>query len=154
MQNSLVTADANLWEAVSRMLLAPIAWIVGMQKWFLEFFLSSSSGWAAAGKLIFLLLPVLLFVAAVWCTQLSLYTVLFRPARVKFAGMMVLSWWDAARAVWFYWIGLFRLVVVAIGWCLTLAPPPPRHAKGARPHPPHSPFSFSRVTFKKNTPPT
>ena len=121
MQNSIVTVDANLWEAVSRMLLAPIAWIVGMQKWFLDFFLSSSSGWAAAGKLIFLLLPVLLFVAAVWCTQLSLYTILFRPARVKFAGMMVLSWWDAARAVWFYWIGLFRLVVVAIGWCLTLA---------------------------------
>src|SRR3989441_5205057 len=121
MQNSIVTVDANLWEAVSRILLAPIAWIVGMQKWFLDFFLSSSSGWAAAGKLIFLLLPVLLFVAAIWCTQLSLYTVLFRPARVKFAGMMVLSWWDAARAVWFYWIGLFRLVVVAIGWCLTLA---------------------------------
>src|SRR2546427_513027 len=121
MQNSIVTVDANLWEAVSRILLAPIAWIVGMQKWFLDFFLSSSSGWAAAGKLIFLLLPVLLFVAAVWCTQVSLYTILFRPARVKFAGMMVLSWWDAARAVWFYWIGLFRLVVVAIGWCLTLA---------------------------------
>src|SRR5881628_2413826 len=121
MQNSIVTVDANLWEAVSRMLLAPIAWIVGMQKWFLDVFLSSSSGWAAAGKLIFLLLPVLLFVAAVWCTQLSLYTILFRPARVKFAGMMVLSWWDAARAVWFYWIGLFQLVVVAIGWCLTLA---------------------------------
>src|SRR5256712_2426867 len=121
MQNSIVTVDANLWEAVSRMLLAPIAWIVGMQKWFLAFFLSSSSGWAAAGKLIFLLLPVLLFVAAIWCSQLSLYRVLFRPARVKFAGMMVLSGWDAARAVWFYWIGLFRLVVVAIGWCLTLA---------------------------------
>src|SRR5881628_1016336 len=121
MQNSIVTVDANLWEAVSRMLLAPIAWIVGMQKWFLDFFLSSSSGWAAAGKLIFLLLPVLLFVAAIWCTQLSLYTVLFRSARVKFAGMVVLSWWDAARAVWFYWIGLFRLVVVAIGWVLTLA---------------------------------
>ena len=64
MQNSIVTVDANLWEAVSRILLAPIAWIVGMQKWFLDFFLSSSSGWAAAGKLIFLLLPVLLFVAA------------------------------------------------------------------------------------------
>src|SRR2546422_728951 len=121
MQNSIVTVDANLWEAVSRMLLAPIAWIVGMQKWFLEFFLSSSSGWAAAGKLILLLLPVLLFVAAIWCTQLSLCTFLSRPARVKFAGMMVLSWWDAARAVWFYWIGLFQLVVVAIGWCLTLA---------------------------------
>jgi hypothetical protein len=121
MLNSVVAADANLWQSVFRMLLAPISWIVELQKWFLGFFLESSSGWAAAAKVIFLLLPVLLFIAAVWCTQLSLYTILFRPARVKFAGMMVLSWWDAARAVWFYWIGLFRLCVVAIGWCLTLA---------------------------------
>src|SRR6266704_1474519 len=121
MLNSTVTADSDLWQSVFRMLLAPITWIAGMQKWLLNFFLSSSSDWTALGKIVFLLLPVLLFVAAVWCTQLSLYTVLFRSARVKFAGMVVLSWWDAARAVWFYWIGLFRLVVVAIGWVLTLA---------------------------------
>jgi len=121
MLNSTVTADSDLWQSVFRMLLAPITWIAGMQKWLLNFFLSSSSDWTAVGKVVFLLLPVLLFVAAVWCTQLSLYTVLFRSARVKFAGMVVLSWWDAARAVWFYWIGLFRLVVVAIGWVLSLA---------------------------------
>jgi len=120
MQNILVAADANLWQAVIRMLLAPILWIVEMQRWLLDFFLASS-GWAAALKFIFLLLPILLFVGAIWCTQLSLYTILFRPARVKFAGMMVLSWWDAARAAWFYWAGLFRVGVVAIGWCLTLA---------------------------------
>src|SRR2546428_688440 len=121
MLNSTVTADSDLWQSVFRMLLAPITWIAGMQKWLLNFFLSSSSDWTALGKIVFLLLPVLLFVAAIWCTHLSLYTVLFRSARVKFAGMVVLSWWDAARAVWFYWIGLFRLVVVAIGWVLTLA---------------------------------
>jgi len=121
MLNSVLTADANLWQSVFRMLLAPIAWITELQKWFLDFFVSSTSGWATALKLVFLLLPVLLFVAAIWCTQLSLYTILFRPARTKFAGMMVLSWWDAARAVWFYWIGLFRLAVVAVGWLLTLA---------------------------------
>src|SRR5256712_1356117 len=121
MLNSTVTADSDLWQSVFRMLLAPITWIAGMQKWLLNFFLSSSSDWTALGKIVFLLLPVLLFVAAIWCTQLSLYTVLFRSARVKFAGMVVLSWWDAARAVWFYWIGLFRLVVVAIGWGRPLA---------------------------------
>jgi len=121
LNSMIVTADSDLWQSVFRMLLAPITWIAGMQKWLLNFFLSSSSDWTALGKIVFLLLPVLLFVAAIWCTQLSLYTVLFRSARVKFAGMVVLSWWDAARAVWFYWIGLFRLVVVAIGWVLTLA---------------------------------
>ncbi|MDP2659638.1 MAG: hypothetical protein Q8R28_02790, partial [Dehalococcoidia bacterium] len=92
-----------------------------MQKWLLEFFLNSSSGLSAAGKLVFLLLPALLFVAAIWCTHLSLYTLPFRSGRVRFASVMLLGWWDAARASWFYWVGLFRLVVVAAGWCLTLA---------------------------------
>ena len=91
MPNSIVTADANLLQSVMSMLLAPVSWIVGLQKWFLAFFLDSSSGWSATAKIIFLLLPVLLFIAAIWCTQLSLYTILFRPARVKFARMMVLS---------------------------------------------------------------
>jgi len=120
MLNSVVAADANLWQAVFRMLLAPVLWIPGMQRWLLDFFLSSS-GWAAVWKYVLLLLPVLLFIAAIWCTLLSLYTVPFRSARVKFAGLVVLSWWDAARAAWFYWVGLFRLGVVALGWCLTLA---------------------------------
>src|SRR6266705_1988801 len=120
MQNISVAADADLWRSVIRMLLAPISWIPGLQRWLLAFFLSSS-GWAAAFKFGLLLLPILLFVAGLWCTLLSLYTIPFRSARVKFVGMVVLSWWDAARAAWFYWVGLFRLGVVAIGWCLTLA---------------------------------
>jgi hypothetical protein len=117
MPNTFIAADA---QAVLRTLLTPLAWIPDMQRWFLEFFLSSS-GWAAVGKYGLLLLPILLFVAGVWCTLLSLYTIPFRSGRARFAGMLVLSWWDAARAVWFYWVGLFRLVVVALGWCLTLA---------------------------------
>ncbi|OLC53977.1 MAG: hypothetical protein AUH92_04880 [Acidobacteria bacterium 13_1_40CM_4_69_4] len=121
MVNRVVAADANLWQSVFRMLLAPISWIPGMQRWFLDFFLSSSSDWASVWKCVLLLLPVLLFVAAMWCTLLSLYTFPFRSARVRFAGMVVLSWWDAARAAWFYWVGLFRVGVVALGWCLTLA---------------------------------
>ena len=121
MLNSIVTADADLYQSIFRMLLAPLSWIPVMQRWLLNFFLSSSSDWVAVWKCTLLLLPVLLFVAAMWCTQLSLYTIPFRSARVKFAGMMVLSWWDAARAVWFYYIGLFRLVVVAVGWVLTFA---------------------------------
>ena len=120
MQNISVAADADLWRSVIRMLLAPISWIPGLQRWLLDFFLSSS-GWVAVWKYGLLLLPLLLFVAGVWCTLLSLYTIPFRPARVKFVGMVVLSWWDAARAAWFYWVGLFRLGVVALGWCLTLA---------------------------------
>jgi hypothetical protein len=121
MLNNVAAGDADLLQSVLRMLLAPVSWIPEMQRWLLDFFFSSPTGWAAVCKYVFLFLPALLLVAGVWCTHLSIYTILFRPARVKFAGMMALSWWDAARAVWFYWVGLFRLVVVAAGWCLTLA---------------------------------
>jgi len=121
MLNIAVAADADRLQAVLRMLLAPIAWIPAMQRAFMDFFLTSTSDWAAVWKCTLLLLPAMLFVAAIWCTLLSLYTVPFRSTRVRFIGMVVLSWWDAARAVWFYWVGLFRLVVVAIGWVLTLA---------------------------------
>ena len=98
MLNSIVIADADLWQSVFRMLLAPLTWLAVTQKWLFSFFVNSTSDWAALGKCILLLLPVMLFVAAMWCTELSIYTIPFRPARVKFMGMMVLSWWDAARA--------------------------------------------------------
>src|SRR5881628_4089151 len=29
---------------------------------------------------------------------------------------MMLTWWDAVRAVWLYWVGMFRFVAVAVGW--------------------------------------
>jgi len=101
--------------------LASIAWILEAQRFLLDFFLYSPSGWAAAGKHIFLLFPVLLFLAAVWCTQVSLYTIPFRSKRIDLAQKILLAWWDAARAVMLYWTGLVRFSLVAIGWCLTLA---------------------------------
>ena len=78
MGNSLVAADPEAWQSVLRALLIPVAWIPKMQQWLLEFLFYSSSGWTAAAKLVFLMFPLMLFVAAMWCTMLSLYTVLFR----------------------------------------------------------------------------
>ncbi len=100
--------------------LAPITWIFELQRILIEFFLYSPSAWAAAGKYVFLLFPILLLVAAVWCTQVSLYTVPFRSKRIHFAQKMLFAWWDAARAVMLYWVGIVRFVWVAVGWILTL----------------------------------
>ena len=101
-------------------LLAPLFWILQMQQILVEFFLYSSSPWAAAAKYVFLLFPVLLFVAAIWCTQFSLYTIPFRSERINFVQRILFAWWDAGRAALLYWVGLCRLVVVAIGWLFTL----------------------------------
>jgi len=98
----------------------PIAWILPMQKAILDFFLHSSSPWLAAGKFLFLLFPLLLWLGVIWCTQLSLYTLPFRSKRINFVTTLLLSWWDAARAVWLFWIGLFRLIVVLIGWLFSI----------------------------------
>ena len=54
--------------------------------------------------------------AALWCTVLSAYTLPFRSGRGGFLIAMVMSWWDALRMMVFYWAGLFRVVMVVLGW--------------------------------------
>ena len=98
----------------------PIAWIFPMQRAILDFFLHSSSPWIAFGKFLFLLFPLLLWLGIIWCTQLSLYTVPFRSKRINFITTLLLSWWDGARAVWLFWIGLFRLIFVLVGWLFSI----------------------------------
>ncbi len=105
---------------ILEILLTPVAWIPGMQQWLIEFMSNSSSGWVAAGKFFLLLFPLALFVSAMWCTMLSLYTIPFRSHRISFAATMLVAWWDAARSVWLFWVGLFRFGLVALGWLFNL----------------------------------
>lgn len=108
------------WRSVAEILMAPIAWIPPVQEGLVMFFLYSDSPWMAVGKFVFLLFPLLLWLAGMWSTQLAIYTVPFRSHRVSFFSTLVLAWWDGARAVWLYWTGLFRLAAVATGWAVTL----------------------------------
>lgn len=108
------------WRNLIAILAVPIQWIPNMQAWLIDFFLDSPSPWIAAFKFAFFLFPVLLWTAAIWITQLSIYTLPFRSRRLSFFTMILLAWWDAARAVWLYWVGLFRIAVVAVGWLFTL----------------------------------
>ncbi len=112
--------SSNQFQEILRVLLMPIAWILPMQRAILDFFLHSSSPWSAAGKFLFLLFPLLLWLGIIWSTQLSIYTVPFRSNRIKFVTTLLLSWWDGARAVWIFWTGLFRLIVVLIGWLFSI----------------------------------
>ncbi len=121
MLKPILAIDSEAWMGLLEVLLTPVSWIPAMQKVLIDFFLNSSSGWAATGKFVFLLFPLLLFICAIWCTHLSIFTIPFRSGRIRFASSMLVAWWDAARAVWFFWVGLFRIAIVTIGWIFTLA---------------------------------
>ncbi|TMQ19874.1 MAG: hypothetical protein E6K82_18175 [Candidatus Rokuibacteriota bacterium] len=107
------------WRQLTDVLIAPLAWIPPMQQRLWDFFVAPGPLWLVAAKYLFLAFPALLAVGAVWCTQLSLYTLPFRSGRVQFIPTMMLTWWDGVRAVWLYWAGMFRFVGVALGWAVT-----------------------------------
>ncbi len=121
MIEEMIARLPEAWRELAALLAAPVAWIPRLQQALLAFFLESSSPWAAAARCVFLLLPALLAVAAVWCTQLSLYTLPFRSSRGRLVSLLLLAWWDLARMVWMYWVGLVRLAGVLAGWVLSLA---------------------------------
>ncbi len=108
------------WQELIDLLIAPVAWVPRMQEALLAFFLNPSTPWLTAIKYTLLLFPALLAVGATWVTLLSLYTLPFRAGRVRFVSMMLLAWWDAARSVWLYWVGMARVVGVAAGWLISL----------------------------------
>ena len=120
MPDRSITILPEQWQAFFQLLAVPVAWIPGMQDFLLGFVLFSSSGWVAVAYYLFLLFPVLLWLSAVWCTQLSIYTLPFRSGRLEFLKMLLLAWWDAALAVWSFWVGLARFIVVIVGWLFTL----------------------------------
>src|SRR5438874_113978 len=72
------------WRQQVDVLIAPLAWIPRTQHMPWDFLFAPGPLWLVIGKFIFLVFPALLAVAAVWCTQLSLYTLPFRSGRAQF----------------------------------------------------------------------
>ncbi|MCI0456187.1 MAG: hypothetical protein L0Z62_04300 [Gemmataceae bacterium] len=120
MFEQIITRVPEQWREVVELLLAPIVWIPRLQRVAFDFFITNDSAWSAVGKFVFLMFPVLLAIVGLWCTQLSLYTLPFRSRRVSFLSTMLVMWWDAARTVWLYWVGLVRMGMVVAGWLFTL----------------------------------
>ena len=109
------------WRGPAELVAAPIAWVPVLQQTLMSFFFDPQPGWMAALKYVFLLFPVLLGVVAVWSTGLSVYTMPFRSSRTRFVSLILLAWWDAALAVWLYWVGMVRVAGVIVGWILGIA---------------------------------
>jgi hypothetical protein len=112
MQN-LVPAE---WSGTVEVLSAPIAWVPAWQSAMINFAWFGASGGEVLLKRVLLLLPILLLVAAMWSTMISLYTLPFRSGRGGFVTSLLMSWWDAGRTIWFFWAGLVRVTVVLAGW--------------------------------------
>lgn len=116
----LQLTQPDQWTVILKTVAAWLAqgftWVIDWQAVVFGFTLSGSTAWEMAVKWVFLLLPTGLLVAGVWCTMASLYTLPFRSGRGGFLVALLMSWWDAIRAVGLFWTGVFRLGVVLLGW--------------------------------------
>jgi hypothetical protein len=108
------------WQSLFHLLTIPLAWIPDMQQALIGFVLSPTTGWLAGIYYFLLLFPALLWIGAVWCTHLTLYTLPFRSGRIELLKTLLLAWWDMAFSIWMYWVGLARFVMVVSGWFFTL----------------------------------
>src|SRR5437667_393025 len=121
MLDSLIDTLPDSWHDLAEMASLPIAWIPKLQHTLVTFFFESASPWAAAAQCVVLLFPLLLALAGIWCTQLSISPLPFRASRTRFGSLLLLAWWDAGRVVWMYWVGIVRLSGVAVGWALAMS---------------------------------
>jgi len=121
LQDTATAAQTQQWSFVLQQLVqwvvAGVAWIVPFQARIFGFVLSGETFWRLASMSVLLLLPAAVFVAGIWGTMVSLYTIPFRLGRsVTLMQSVALAWWDALRTVWFYWAGLVKFLIVLLGW--------------------------------------
>ncbi len=117
---ALQQAVPEQWRDTLQFVASGFTWIINWERELLGFTISGATVGVIALKAVLLLLPAALLVAAMWCTMASLYTLPFRSGRGTFLTALLMSWWDAARMIWFYWAGLGRFVVLLVGWVWNL----------------------------------
>ena len=67
--------------------------------------------WLLVGKRLFLLLPLAAVAFGYWTTVISVPTILVRARRSTFIGLVLVTWWDLARATFTFWGGALRFVM-------------------------------------------
>jgi hypothetical protein len=116
----MLQATQNLvpqeWSGTFELLATPISWIPAWHTAMINFAWYGTSAPEVLLKRVLVLLPMLLLIAAIWSTMVSLYTLPFRSARGGFLTSMFAAWWDAGRTIWFYWAGMVRVGIVLVGW--------------------------------------
>ncbi len=84
---------------------------VGLLLWSFE-----DSGYILFLKILFLAIPLLFLCVAIFCSLVSLVTVVFRPNRTFFIATVLITWWDGGKAILTYWAGIFRFLFLSVGW--------------------------------------
>jgi len=67
--------------------------------------------WLLTAKRLFLLLPLGAVVVGYWTSVLSLPTIVVRSKRRTFISLVLVTWWDLARATFAFWGGVFRFLL-------------------------------------------
>lgn len=67
--------------------------------------------WLMAMKRLFLLMPLGAVVLGYWTSVLSVPTIVVRSKRRTFVGLVLVTWWDLARAIFTFWGGVFRFLL-------------------------------------------
>ncbi len=65
-------------------------------------------------KRMFVLLPLGAAILGYWTSVLSLPTIVVRSRRRTFVSLVIVTWWDLARAAFAYWGGTFRFALTFI----------------------------------------
>jgi len=118
MQSPTVQTEQWSWilQTVWGWIWGGLSWIVDWQAYVFRLVLSGNSFWEVVGKVLLLLFPTFALVAGVWGTVVSLYTIPFRLGHsARLLTALLMSWWDAARMCWFYWVGMARFLLVLVG---------------------------------------
>ncbi|MBT7608680.1 MAG: hypothetical protein HN576_02920 [Bacteriovoracaceae bacterium] len=94
-------------KVIYHILFFPVQWFM----WTL-----AGSGTTLILKLIFLFLPLLLVSAAVFCTAISLGTLIFRGNRTFYVATVLIAWWDGGKSILMYWSGVLKFAFLSLGW--------------------------------------
>src|SRR4051812_12581814 len=102
------------WQGTVLALTAPLRWLADSQAAMLNVVWTAGNpavrvvAWAA------LLVPLLVVMAGMWCTAVSLYTLPFRSGRGHFLTSLLMSWWDTGRCIWLFWAGMLRVGIALV----------------------------------------
>ncbi len=72
--------------------------------------------WILIAKILFLFIPLLMISVGVFCSVLSLLTVIFRPNRNTYIATVLITWWDGGKSIFNFWAGVFRFLFLAFYW--------------------------------------
>jgi len=103
-------------ETIFQILIKPISWIPDFQASLLSLLWYGSSPLLTTLKILLFLLPALNFIAGLWCTMASVYVLPFRSGRRRFIAALLISWWDSGRSAALFWGGIFRALLLTVGW--------------------------------------